>query len=510
MNLAVSDTLRMRETNVWNCIEFRGVRVPIYRDIIQAKNGNAVARYRVPVSRGAATRFRAFQGEEQQDRARRFALETAKKLADTHQFVQTPDGNDFIWMAQREQERLGAIGWTLVRAVEEFVSCITILHRAYPEGGGPSLRELAVNEAQKAQIDAKITPQTVSQVAAAYIEVLKALLEREELTDGQYKRARAEAQRFAAAFGSRMVHLVQAHELTRWFASRTGPAYTTMCQYRSELRKIFDFARDHLGALAPDQRETAADRTRIRRNRPQAPTRSIGIYSAAEVERIMRCAHANRTFRRWLPALVLWFYGGIHFSEMLRLRFSAICDHNVRIGKETSLRHRERLVVLSPAAYTWIAPVLRLAALRGLMERPILPGLDLEAPLEAQYGTLHRLFQAAFKAILAEADVPFKANGLRHSLCSHLFVLTNSAEYVSLQAGSAQATLLKFYFAAVSPEDALDYFRVARPGSGDFAGLLPVDWLPSWVCKSRVDAIADINRALARKESGRKWQGRSK
>jgi len=93
------------------------------------------------------------------------------------------------------------------------VYCLEVLLRADPDGGAPSLRQLVDDAAQRAVMTRARAPFRVSEVVDRYPESLDRELAAGQISLSEAKRSRAEAGRFADAFGGRMINEVAVHEL---------------------------------------------------------------------------------------------------------------------------------------------------------------------------------------------------------------------------------------------------------------------------------------------------------
>jgi hypothetical protein len=160
---------------------------------------------------------------------------------------------------------------------------------------------------------------------------------------------------------------------------------------------------------------------------------------------------------------------------------------------------------------TWLATAKAKAIREREPDRWIIPGVTgaTTDDADACYRDVYGEFRLARISIFADAGVKFKPNGFRRTFGTHLMATIWSLERTADVMGSDKVNMAPHYMdivqqtALVHSRTAAEYFRVGRPGAGDFSKLEPSDWLPSEFFRSQAEARREVEIALTQLKSSK-------
>jgi len=448
--------------------------VPIYRLIDTIKRaGKDVERrrFRVPFYDGGKRRFKTSKSlQKARDIARRIARAEGRALETAASTMSISDLGSY----EKAIEICKPLGKSPVSIVEEHFELTQLIRSVIPEDP-PSLRQIIDEYSEKQKRLRFITITTVDDVAIGYIKDLLGDLEEGKGEESTAKRERAEIRNFQRAFGIRFIHTIEPEEIEDYLHERKLKR-TTRNQYLSAIRNLFIYAKDKRYLLR--DMATAAERASWEKGRESRNgTPSVLLYTVDEVDRIIRTANANDEYRKWVPTLVIWFFCGIRFSEIYRLKWEHVDTHKMVIEADRSITktRRDRTIYLCPAAVSWLE-------LFQETDSPIMPILkdEQDVPLKKQNQEKKRThFMSVFHAVLELAKIDFKPNGLRHAYASNIYVLTWNEEFVCDQMGNSKGVLFSHYRGKAKPLDAERYFCMTANRADPRSKLTTRDWVPS-------------------------------
>jgi integrase len=238
---------------------------------------------------------------------------------------------------------------------------------------------------------------------------------------------------FAATFpGTALSDLTKSH-LDAYFAALGEFSPKTRNHYRNAVKTLFLWAvrRDY---LPPTHRlNESAGLTREKAN-----TAEIEFYTPAEFRKLLAAADE--------PLRLLIAIGGLtglRTAELLRLTWADLwrVPGFLEVTAQKAKTRQRRLIPICPALEQWLAPH------RAQTEGLLWPGHEVT-------------FQQHFRELCEAAGLPRKANGLRHSYVTFVYVL--HGETVAAQnAGHAPAMLHANYRGLATREEAERWFAVA-------------------------------------------------
>jgi integrase len=431
------------------------------------------------------------------------------------------ESGELCALATQAKSIAGPIGIHPLRLLSDAAGANEVLTVIYPDKNTrPTLTEAAKELGRKVLEMREQKRLTFGEVMT---EITRRLREKGKMKNGtQGRRFKSVGDRFAKKHGSRYMSDIRFTEIEQWFAEELGESvtYYTAKQYLSALRIIFAFARKTMRALPPQDKLTTAHLAEIdpEDHRPDGKNK-IEAYTTAEKRKILEAADNSLEYSDWTHVMALLFDTGVHFQELVRLRFSDIVigpDRSIlTISKDAARRHKSRLPHLSPATVTWIIDKKEEAEAEGEPNRWIIPGVEGETIDDADqcYGKVYAEFCDARTSILADANVKSKRNGFRRAFGTHLMAIIWNLQVTADFMGSDPINLAPYYLDAVQQAElaqtkaAAEYFQVGRPGCGDFSRLHPHEWLPEEVFRSQAQARADINSAIAQLKNTYKKRG---
>lgn len=506
----------------WDYVTVGTATVPIYLDF-EIRKGGVRERYRVRKDLGKKRRFKHFY--DNPVGARAFAKERATDIDAGHKVARLAEGEALIERALVAQQKANAIGEVdFVTLVETWVEAQLEFEKFALFGAAPRVQSVLWKEIARLKAMVGRKPRLVRDLVPEYQEHLRMERKARNIGGSSHRRAKAGINRLNRAFGSLHVHELTAETLmvyfSNYYADPDEPCYKTIdlgtaINYRSDIHKFLLWSRDIKYAL-PANEDTAAhpDNCRLPAFRAAAEhkrlkavragedplaaarTDSVDVHTSAEVRRILNYAWTHRKYRKWVPVLAIWFFAGLHFTEILQMKWKDIKRKFGEMWVDAIVageKHHARTAFFSPAHITWFDPFVD--ALHGDLDQFIAPDMT----PTTTYDTMHTNFLADFRAILAKTNVPFRRNGRRDSFASHMFVLTYNLHWTCDRLGSAQGNFWAHYFHHVERTDAEAYQRIARPGAGNFSRMNLRKWLPASAFQSREQAQKDLDR-LAEEE----------
>lgn len=501
--------LTMPKKNAWWTQNFNGIAMTIWLGKSKHSSGRIDDRYRI-----------CFQGKTVQcvfndpEKAKKAAEDFAKLKSKELSLLRSKEGERVFAVFEAAMNDAAAVGITDFR--RHLAESLTATQQLFEHVGydpydkatkiaRPSLVAVVNDKIQRELRRRPSNPGLISLFGPLFIDVHRLMHENEGKCEATFKRHSANIGKFVEKFGDREAHTIDSFELEYWLTNSRGK---TKGQARWSLIAFFTWMRDEHKALALGDSE--AD-TLMKRNSPPAKkgSKKIEFYTADEVERLLNAALVTPGADEWLPVLAMRVFGGIHLSELMCLTWNEILDGAViRITEDAAGNHSPRLVFLSPGAQTWIQSSLRRVEQDGLGETRIVPGMTSEKAPQAQVGNRTDAYNRMLDTLLAATGIKRIKNGLRHSFGTYYFHLAYCLEETQLQMGSHDINLFLFYIGLkVNTGDAVRYFCIHHP---DFPSPENDDqWLPPSVTrKTRMQAMHDINAAIAAKEKKSKGRPR--
>lgn len=333
-------------------------------------------------------------------------------------------------------------------------------------------------------------PTKVKVLVTPYIEFTTNLLQTNEISVATYKRRVSAARALEKVYGHRDVHTLTRTEIERFIDDL--PDYR---EYRRvSIDNFLQWSQLHAKAIPPGKTIIAGVRKgSFIRGKGNAEDDVVEYHTTEQVKRIFAVALSKPHLAIWIPVLVLWYFGGIHFAEIIRMRFKHILRNGfINITTYIAGRnHSPRPVQLSPAAFSWIKEIVLLMRSEGKLMSRIVPNLDPDANPDAAYERLHRAWSKAYEEMCNDTGVKKLARGPRHSYATHLFHMTHNVKLLHGQMGSHFINLFQHYIAMeFTTTQAAAYFCIGHPDAGPFN---PKDqWLPKKMYMKLEDAMHDI------------------
>jgi integrase len=184
----------------------------------------------------------------------------------------------------------------------------------------------------------------------------------------------------------------------------------------------------------PRDKATAADLT----DTPEVSAKDPGILSADDLKTALYKAEQDDTVRQIIPYLVIAAFAGVRSAEICRLTWE---DHIkldqgvIILGSDITKTKRRRVIQMEPTLIEWLS-VHQSTGKVVAVSRP------------------HRLIATL------HSEAPWPHNALRHSAVSYLMALHRNAAMVAEQCGHTEAQLQSQYKAAVTTEQALQWFNI--------------------------------------------------
>ena len=205
-------------------------------------------------------------------------------------------------------------------------------------------------------------PQMVSGLVSKFLVHIQELIDSGDLEQKSKVRYESHMGSFLRSFGSRWLHLLDWRDVQAWVHEGVDSVQAATAGQRLGVIKAFGiWAMNYENALPKTaNKKTFFDLVTLQKLRfkPKAPKKEVVIefYPTSIVRLVFEAALANPDLYQWIPVLALWFFGGIHFAEILRLRWRDILFHlqAVNIDPKVALTHEGRMVLFSPAAFSFL------------------------------------------------------------------------------------------------------------------------------------------------------------
>ena len=183
----------------------------------------------------------------------------------------------------------------------------------------------------------------------------------------------------------------------------------------------------------PQDKATAADLT----DSPEIVSKDPGVITPTELEAALRKAESAPHLHGIIPYLALAAFAGIRSAEIGRMTWEDNINLEtgvIILGSAITKTKRRRVIHMEPVLQSW---------------------------LESYRGTGKVLPATRPHKLLAEArPAAWPHNALRHSAVSYLMALHRNAAMVAEQCGHTEAQLQANYKAAVTPDQALNWFNI--------------------------------------------------
>ncbi len=412
MRTAKSKSKKTRRQDPVETVEFRDIKLPIYRRVA-GKYENFVFSYY-----SGGKRLQKCLGNL--DAAVAAAKEIARQLSEgTGRTVALSPGQvaDYL-AAERELRPLGlSVAQAAVRLAEaaKFIpaggSLVEAAKQYARRQGREKLPEILLADAVRLFIESK----EKKNCSARYID---------EIT----RRGRKVADVFRCGIAG-----IGVGELAAFLDKVKGRA--NQANYREFLVGLFRFAQRR-GFLPRDVR-TEAEQLEL------APSKGgeIGIYSPAELHAALNAAKGRERL-----AVALAAYTGIRSAELRRLYWEDINGQHITVSADKAKTAQRRLVPILPALQAVLTDFTR-----G------------EGPIFAHINDTH--YSRFLNRPLRRAGLASKHNGFRHSYASYRLADVKSAEAVALEMGNSPRKLFTNYRELVTPEAAQGWFTIPRMGA---------------------------------------------
>lgn len=161
----------------------------------------------------------------------------------------------------------------------------------------------------------------------------------------------------------------------------------------------------------------------------------IAIFSPEELIRLLRAARPEM-----VPYLAVCAFAGLRNAEASRLDWSEIGETHIDVKAAKAKTRSRRLVPVLDPLPQWLAPHRKD---RG----PICPFENTENQLAR---------------IAADAGVPWKRNGLRHSFGTYRMALVKNEQQVALEMGNTPGMVFRHYRAIAREASAVEWFDERR------------------------------------------------
>jgi integrase len=166
--------------------------------------------------------------------------------------------------------------------------------------------------------------------------------------------------------------------------------------------------------------------------------KEIAYYTPEEMRKLIKFATGDQ-----LPFILIGGFAGLRSAEIARLDWSNVNLKTgfieVKAGKaKTGSR---RLVPIADNLREWLRPIAK----------------ESGAACASYSGSFYRELRKMAKN---EAKVPLKANGLRHSFCTHRVSFAQDVNKVALEAGNSAQMIFKHYREVVTPQQAEEFFSI--------------------------------------------------
>jgi integrase len=161
------------------------------------------------------------------------------------------------------------------------------------------------------------------------------------------------------------------------------------------------------------------------------PHREVGIYTPAEVEKMIQKASPA-----FLPYVLIGAFAGLRQSELERLDWADVGEKYIRIRGAERRTKSTRLVEIQPNLLAWLKAIRQ-------PKGPVVPFANVCNPLTR---------------LAKKAEVSQKHNALRHSYGSYRLAIVQDAAKVSFEMGNSPKMVFEHYREIVTPEQAHRWF----------------------------------------------------
>jgi len=289
-------------------------------------------------------------------------------------------------------------------------------------------------------------------IGEAVTEFLQADAPRTKASNGQRAQLSAEyaynrqiqLRRFADTFPNTAICDLSKEHLDKFIDSlaeiktksrnkRKAVSAKTRNHYRAAVRQFLQWAvrKDYLSVT---HRLGEADGLRPE----HANTTEVSFYTPLELTDLL--ANANDTLR---PLVAIGALAGLRTTELLRLDWADVwrVPGYIEITAGKSKTRQRRLVEICPALSAWLESFRTLA--------------------NGKLWSFHKItFQRDLSELCKSAEVPRKANGLRHSFCSYHFSLHANENLTAQQAGNSPQMIHGHYKGLATKAEAEKWFNV--------------------------------------------------
>lgn len=444
--------------------------------------GNVIIRGRIRV------RYRISLGSGKEETilddaeaAKRRADDILKNRVKMQKLENVPAGRDFLDKAARTFARFDELDAdpdvflpALIGAYKEVCAAHAI---GFLPGSGetktPSIPEVLLKYAARERLLRDLKRMSVPAAVDEYVAHVESLWSHDQITPTTCRKHVSHARQFKKRFPTKDMHEIEGVEIDRWL----GPASGTRRDRRMVVAALYERARD-VHRSVPFGRTVMADIT----GKGYKPLKgrmkeeyNVEYYSDADTRAIFSAVHADLALHKWIPTMVLWFYGGIHFSEIFKLTWKQISTMGlggkVEISKSVAGKnHAARTVVLCPAAYSWLKRMFIPEVITAeWLDSPIVPARPPGRNPKTAEERSHVAWRAFFSKVVVGLGIKDIENGMRHAFCTHLYGLTRNLAYTQRQAGSHTIDMFEHYIAEeVSAEESASYFCNGHPDAGFF------------------------------------------
>jgi integrase len=267
----------------------------------------------------------------------------------------------------------------------------------------------------------------VDELADAYIRSQ----ERNRLSSRQIADIRRRLGRFVESFGYRPVRTVAASEIEEWLFGLGDKAPQTLVNWRATLRAFFQWL-VRTTAIESNPLEAVA--------RPKIIRETPAIWKVDDLRKLLENAPPEL-----VPALAVAAFAGLRQSEILKLDWADVRLERglIEVRADRTKSARRRLVKILPNLEAWLRPHVKESG-------PVFP-------------SGWRVYYETTTKLARRLEIPWPANGLRHSYASFHLAHFKDAPALSLEMGhTGPAMLFAHYREVVSPEAAALYWEI-RP-----------------------------------------------
>jgi integrase len=259
--------------------------------------------------------------------------------------------------------------------------------------------------------------------------------QRAQLSGKYFYNLSIQLRRFAATFPNTALCDLTKQHLDTFTASLGDLSAKSRNHHRAAVRQFLQWAvrKDYLSVT---HRLGEADGLRPE----HANTAEISLYTPRELAALL--ANADDSLR---PLVAIGGLAGLRTAELLRLDWADVwrVPGHIEVTAGKAKTRQRRLVEICPALQAWLEPY------RVRERGKFWPGGE-------------TTFQDQFGELCKTAEVPRKANGLRHSFCTYHFAAHANENQTAQQAGNSPAQIHAHYKGLATKADAKKWF-IVRP-----------------------------------------------